>query len=84
LGDCGLGAKEILAARLAAFHGERDPWTVLGLAPGAPRSEVKRAYRRLSRIFHPDAAQGAAPDDGERFRELRAAYQELTASGMLG
>ena len=75
LGDCGVGAREILAARLRAFPGERDPWTVLGLSPGAPRPEVKRAYRRLSRLFHPDASPG---DDGERFRELREAYSELT------
>jgi hypothetical protein len=82
LGDCGLGARELLDARLKAFPGERDPWTVLGLSPGAPRSEVKRAYRRLSRLFHPDAARasdGAPPGDvGERFRELQAAYSELT------
>ena len=83
LSDCGLGARELLAARLASFPGERDPWTVLGLPPGAPRSEIKRAYRRLSRLFHPDAVPGAALDDGERFRELRAAYQELTSSGSL-
>lgn len=76
LGDCGVGAREMLAARLKAFPGERDPWTVLGLSPGAPRAEVKRAYRRLSRLFHPDLSPG---DDGESFRELRAAYAELTA-----
>lgn len=74
LGDCGLGSREILAARLKAFPGERDPWTVMGLSPGAPPSEAKRAYRRLSRLFHPDAAPG---DDGEKFRELQAAYVEL-------
>jgi hypothetical protein len=77
LGDCGVGAEEMLAARLAAFPGERDPWTVLGLAPGAPRAELKRAYRRLSRAFHPDTARGA---DGERFREVREAYEELMTS----
>jgi hypothetical protein len=76
LGDCGLGAREILSARLRAFPGARDPWTVLGLSPGAPPAEAKRAYRRLSRLLHPDALPG---DDGERFRELRAAYAELTA-----
>jgi hypothetical protein len=78
LGDCGVGAREILAARLACFPDERDPWTVLGLAPGAPRSEVKRAYRRLSRAFHPDAARGA---DGERFREVCEAYADLSKGG---
>jgi hypothetical protein len=75
LGDCGVGAQEMLAARLASFPGERDPWTVLGLAPGASRADAKRAYRRLSRLFHPDAS----PDeDGERFRELREAYAQLS------
>jgi curved DNA-binding protein CbpA len=64
----------LLAARLASFPGERDPWTVLGLAPGASRAEVKRAYRRLSRAFHPDASRD---EDGGRFRELRGAYAQL-------
>jgi len=75
LGDCGLRARELLAARLRAFPGTRDPWTVLGLQPGAPLAETRRAYRRLSRLLHPDALPG---DDGERFRELQAAYAELT------
>jgi hypothetical protein len=74
LGDCGVGAEDMLAARLASFPGERDPWTVLGLAPGAARADVKRAYRRLSRLFHPDAS---FVDDGERFREIREAYAQL-------
>jgi DnaJ like chaperone protein len=72
--DCGVSAREMIAARLKAFPGERDPWTVLGLSPGAPRADIKRAYRRISRLVHPDALPG---DDGERFRELRAAYAEL-------
>lgn len=74
LGDCGLGAQELLAARLRAFPGERDAWTVLGLGPGASKAEIKRAYRRLSRLFHPDAGPG---DGGERFMELRSAYADL-------
>lgn len=76
LADCGVGSREILAARLAFFPGERDPWTVLGLAPGASRAEVKRAYRRLSRAFHPDALPGS---DGERFREVCEAYAGLSS-----
>jgi hypothetical protein len=82
LGDCGLGAAELLAARAKAFHGERDPWTVLGLAPGSPRAEVKRAYRRLSRAFHPDALIGsgiAGDEGGERFLAIRDAYSRLCA-----
>jgi curved DNA-binding protein CbpA len=38
---------------------------------------VKRAYRRLSRAFHPDASPG---DDGARFRELQQAYAALASS----
>lgn len=77
LADCGIAEADLLSARARAFPGDRDPWTVLGLRPGSPRSEVKAAYRRLSRIFHPDRAPG---DDGERFRELSAAYAELSAA----
>ena len=77
LSDCGVGATALLDARSRAFPGERDPWSILGLAPGAPRAEVKRAYRRLSRAFHPDASPG---DDGSRFRELQQAYAALASS----
>jgi len=76
LGDCGLGAREISAARALSFRGERDPWSVLGLAPGAAPAEVKRAYRALSRAFHPDASRGS---DGARFREVQEAYEALSS-----
>jgi DnaJ-domain-containing protein 1 len=84
LADCGLGSREILASRLKAFPGIRDPWTVLGLAPGASQAEVKKAYRRLCRTCHPDARPEASPearseDEGGRFRELSAAYAELSS-----
>jgi DnaJ-class molecular chaperone with C-terminal Zn finger domain len=75
LGDCGLGSEEIREARALAFPNERDPWTVLGLAPGSPYSETKRAYRRLSRAFHPDLSP--EPDAAERFRELQEAFEAL-------
>ncbi len=32
-----------------------DPYKVLGIAPGATDEEIKRAYRNLSRKYHPDA-----------------------------
>jgi hypothetical protein len=79
LADCGLGAEEQLAARAEAFPGSKDPWTTLGLSPGASAAEAKRAYRRLSRLFHPDVAEGSA-DGGARFREVREAYAALAAA----
>ena len=33
----------------------RDPYEVLGLERVASEEEVKKAYRKLSRIYHPDA-----------------------------
>jgi len=77
LADCGIGSEAQAAARARAFPGERDPWTALGLSPGASAAEVKRAYRRLSRLFHPDLAPHAA-DGAARFNELREAYAELS------
>ena len=53
-----------------------DYYGVLGLAPGASDSEIKKAYRRLARDLHPDVN----PDEGakERFQEVSKAYQALT------
>ena len=33
----------------------RDPYSVLGLERGASDDEIKKAYRTLSRKYHPDA-----------------------------
>jgi hypothetical protein len=77
LADCGLEPAELEEARAAAFPAYRDPWSVLGLPPGSPREDVKRAYRILSRRLHPDAGGGGS---AEGFRELRKAYEALVGS----
>jgi len=53
-----------------------DLYVVLGLRHGATESEIKRAYRRLARRFHPDInpGDGAA---GARFRQILEAYETL-------
>ena len=51
----------------------RNPWRVLGVAEGAPFSEVKKAYLRRARQTHPDAPGGSA----DAFREVQAAFEAL-------
>lgn len=51
-----------------------DPWTTLGLSPGASADDVRRAYRRLAKANHPDAAGEAALP---RFLAIQAAYEQL-------
>lgn len=50
---------------------------LLGVADGAGVDEIRRAYRRLVRIHHPDVA-GDRPDATARTAELAAAYAVLT------
>jgi curved DNA-binding protein CbpA len=57
-----------------AFEG--DPYRVLGLARGATLEEVKRAYRRLAKTHHPDAAGSGTLD---RFLAIQAAYEQLVS-----
>lgn len=54
----------------------QNPYFVLGVQPEASRDEIKSAYRRLARVFHPDMN---SDDFGaqERFAEINAAYQIL-------
>ena len=53
---------------------DTDPYRILGLARGAPLDEVKRAYRRLAKANHPDAAGESALS---RFLAIQAAYDQI-------
>jgi DnaJ-domain-containing protein 1 len=56
---------------------------VLGVAPGADMSEIKRAYRQLARTVHPDLHPDATEQErralAERFHALTTAYRSLVA-----
>ena len=49
---------------------------LLGLEQRANMEEIRAAYRRLSKRYHPDA-RDSDPDDSSAFREIHAAYRLL-------
>ena len=53
-----------------------DLYVILGLAPGATTSDIKRAYRRLARRFHPDINPGD-PAAESVYRQIAEAYETL-------
>ena len=56
-----------------------DPYSLLGVDRNASDEEVKKAYRRLSRKYHPDAnINNPHKDEAEaRFKEVQQAYQQI-------
>tara|TARA_B100000700_G_scaffold296336_1_gene360088 strand:+ start:4483 stop:5349 length:867 start_codon:yes stop_codon:yes gene_type:complete len=54
----------------------RDPYQVLGVSRGASDAEIKKAFRKLARQFHPDRNEGSASAEA-RFKEVQAAYDAI-------
>ena len=53
-----------------------DPYKVLGVDKKASQDEIKKAYRKLARQYHPDHNPGDAKAE-ERFKEIQAAHDVL-------
>ncbi|EKF19896.1 DnaJ C-terminal domain-containing protein [Nitratireductor pacificus] len=54
----------------------RDPYDILGVAKNAPAKDIKSAYRKLAKKYHPDQ-QPDDPKAKERFNEIGQAYEIL-------
>ncbi len=59
-----------------AATGARDFYEVLGVSRSADEKEIKRAFRKLARKFHPDANPGNKEAE-KRFKEISEAYETL-------
>ncbi|OQX32645.1 MAG: cytochrome C biogenesis protein [Candidatus Sedimenticola endophacoides] len=53
----------------------KDYYRILGVERGAGLDEIKRAYRKLARKYHPDVSQ--EPDAEARFKEINEAHEVL-------
>ena len=52
-----------------------DPYRILGISPEADDDEVKRAYRRLAKQYHPDVNKEAGAE--EKFKKIQNAYETI-------
>lgn len=59
-----------------------NPYDVLGVSPSASEDEIKKAYKTLSRKYHPDANINNPNKEQaeEKFKEIQAAYQQIMNS----
>ncbi len=55
---------------------ERDWYEILGVSPDATHEEIRAAYRRLARRYHPDSAEGGG--DPKQFQLVQEAWEVLS------
>jgi DnaJ-class molecular chaperone len=58
----------------------RDYYNLLGVARSSSDKEIRQAYRRLARKYHPDVNSGGRGDEA-KFKEINEAYEVLSDQG---
>ena len=59
-----------------------NPYEILEIAPGSSAEDIKAAYHRLAKRWHPDRFTGAEKEEAEkRFRQLAEAFNMLKDAG---
>ena len=53
-----------------------DPYKVLGVSPDASDEEIKKAYRKLAKQYHPDLNPGD-PVAAKKMQQINAAYEQI-------
>ena len=53
-----------------------DPYQVLGVSPDASDEEIKQAYRKLAKKYHPDLNPGDEAA-AKKMQQINAAYDQL-------
>ena len=54
----------------------KDYYKILGVEKNATKDEIKKAYRKLARLYHPD--RNPDPEAEEKFKEINEAYHVLS------
>ena len=57
-----------------------DPYKILGVSPSATDEEIKQAYRRLAKQYHPDRNPGDE-EAAKKMQQINAAYEQIKNPG---
>jgi DnaJ-class molecular chaperone len=67
----------ILCNLMKCINGGRDFYKILNVSRGASDVEIKKSYRQLAKVYHPDRNSDNDKDAHDKFTDLAAAYEVL-------